>query len=337
MEALLERLDDERPKVRAQVAGELVDRCRADESERERWGMRFLTLLNDPSPAVRGQAVVGAVLCDADFAHVDRVLRLISDPSPGVRLQVIHTLGPLGLPQVPDAFAAALGDEDERVRTTAASALAHAGDARGFDVLLAALDRRDTREEALYALRHLAGRGDDQALARGVRRIFGALLASRTERVAAAAVLAALGDREGTAHLVERAGKRGHDRPLALELVGELRLAEAEPLLLATAHSRTDPYRGTALRALGSLQVAEARQLCTEALLDPAEDLDVRCDAAEGLLLHGGREAEAALQQAEQQADDERLRRVVEASLSLFGRDPREIRLYLPLSGEEVA
>lgn len=336
MDELIGRLEDERPKVRAEAAAELVERCRSEAESRARFGMRFLTLLNDASPAVRGHAVVGAVICDEELAHVDRVMRLLADPSPGVRLQVIHTLGPLGLPGMPDALAELLADPDPQVRTAAASALAFASDERAIDVLLASLQQRTTREEALHALRQIAVRGDRRRIEQAVRPIFGAFFASRFEKVAAAGVLAALDVAEARRYLVERAGKKGFDRPLAMELCGELGIAEALPLLLRVAEDRADSLRGTALRALGSLRAAEALERCRRALDDEGEDADVRCDAAEGLLLLGSSEAEQALQRAREAAREERVRRVVAACLALWGRPPAEIRLYLPLSGDEL-
>ncbi|WP_373047984.1 HEAT repeat domain-containing protein [Vulgatibacter sp.] len=333
---IVERLEDERPKVRAEAAADLVELCRADPEARERFGMRFLTLLSDESPAVRGQAVVGAIVCDDELAHVDRVARLLEDPSPGVRLQVIHTLGPLGLPEVAEALVPRLRDEDLRVRTTAASALAFGGDARGLDVLVEALEKRATREEALHALRQIAAADERGAVAEAVRRIFGGLFTSRFERVAAAGVLAALGDAGGRTHLVERTGKTGMDRPLAMELCGELGIAEAEPLLVQAAADRKDTLRGTALRALASMQAASAFPSCSDVLLDESEDVDVRSDAAEGLLLLGTAAAEGVLLQAREQIRDQRVGRVVQACLALWGKPQREIRLYLPLSGDEL-
>src|SRR5690606_12855099 len=159
-----------------------------------------------------------------------------------------------------------------RVRVTAASALAFAGDARGTEVLITALGGRDTREEALHALRQLADRADRAAVEAGARKIFGGLFVGRFERAAAAGVLAALGLQEGRAHLVDRAGRRGIDRPLAMELLGELRVEEGEVLLLAAAGAAADPLRGTALRALGALGAADALALCTEALGSEDED-----------------------------------------------------------------
>src|SRR5690606_41548034 len=69
---------------------------------------------------------------------------------------------------------------------------------------------------------------------------------------------------------------------------------------------------------------------------DEAEDADVRCDAAEGLLLLGGERARQALESAAEKVREERVRRVVSVCLSLFGKPVEELRSYLPLTGEEI-
>lgn len=343
LEELIERLEDEEPKVRYDAAWDLVERCRVEEDTRGRFGMRFLTLLNDDSAAVRGQAVLGAILCDQELVHVDRVLRLLDDPSPGVRLQVIHTLAPLAIDGALDSFATRLEDPDLEVKMAAASALAASGDVRGIPVLVEALGRRKTREQALYALRFVAGKGDGREIEQGARKILGAVIATRFERIAAAALLTSLGVDEGKKYLVERMHKKGIDRPLALEFAGELGVREAEPLLLElasiprvqTRKPKAEPLRGTALRALASLGTQTAFELCRQTL-EEEKDYDLRSDAAEGLLLLGTPEAKAALERAAEEAGDPKVVRVVRGCLELFGRPVEEIRLYLPLSGEEV-
>ncbi|HEY0838810.1 MAG TPA: HEAT repeat domain-containing protein, partial [Vulgatibacter sp.] len=154
-EELARRLDDpDVPrKEREAAVAELVELCRTDEGARHRYLMRFVTLLADDAPAIRGWATLGVVLCDEEGSHVDRVAKLLGDPSPGVRLQAIHALAPLDLPELRDRFAEALADRDELVRLAAAAALASGGDLRGTDVLVAAAGRRNTRLDALLALR----------------------------------------------------------------------------------------------------------------------------------------------------------------------------------------
>lgn len=324
-------------KEREEAAAELVERCRGDAALRERFLLRFVTFLADDAPTIRGWGIVGVLLSDDTLEHLPRVLRLLDDPSPGVRLQAVHALGPLGLEETDEALAAKLSDEDRLVRVGAATALATAGDVRSVPVLLEGLSGRRSRFDALYALRYVVGRegADRERIVQGARGIFGGFLTSRFDRVAAAGVLAAIGDPKAEAYLLDR-GQRGRlDRPLAIELLGEMRVPGGDGLLASMAQDRRDPFRGAALRGLGSFGAERAFELCSAALADEGEDPDVRCDAAEGLLLLGDDRSEAALR-AGAAAQDERVRKVVATCLSLFGKPAEEVRLYLPLSGDEV-
>ena len=337
---MVEILEDpeRRPADREAAARELVELCREDPALRERYLLRFVTLLADDHPAVRGWGIVGVVLCDEKLEHLPRVLRLLHDPSPGVRLQVVHALTPLGIDAVRDAFLERLGDADRLVRVAAAVAVAVAGEPASVPVLLDGLSSRRTRFDALVALRDVAPRAPEHrdAVEKAVRAIFGGLLTNRFDRLAAAAVLAALGDGEAARYVLDRARKGKLDRPVAIEWMGELRIPEGEALLLSVARDRRDPFRGAALRGLGAYGAGEALQLCAEALCDESEDPDVRCDAAEGLLLLGSEPARQALESAAERAGEERVRRVVSVCLSLFGRPVEELRSYLPLTGEEI-
>ncbi len=338
-EEIARRLDREPPRKEREAAlGDLIEICRGSEAARERYLMRFVTLLADDAPYARGLASLGVVLCDDNEQHVERVVRLLGDPSPGVRLQAIHALAPLGLASLHDRFAESLHDPDRLVRLAAAVALAAGGDLRGTDVLLEAIARRSTRLDALLALRRAAADGPDlrAKIEPEVRKIFGGFLTHRFDRVAAAAVLATMGIKEGGDHLIERARKGGVERPMALELCGELQIPGGEAVAAAIAADKDDALRGTALRALASYDGASAADLCSRALLDEGEDADVRCDAAEGLLLLGTDAARRSLEEAREGPGDERVRRVAATCLSLFGRPSEEVRLYLPLSGEEV-
>lgn len=327
VEEIVRTLEEGQPKERIAAAAQLVDRCRADPATRERYLMRFVTLLADDSPAIRGEAAIGVVVCDEKGEHVDRVARLLRDPKPGVRLQAAHVLASLGLPELRDRLAGALADEDVLVRVAVASALADAGDRRGIPALVEAVDHKLARIDALLALGRLAApEGEAPA-----RRILGKLFAASFDRVAAASVLAALGYPEGGKYLVARADKRrAADRQMAIELLGERKVAGAGALLKAIAGRPGDPGRGPALRAWASLGEDDGRAEAARVLVDEREDPDVRMDAAEGLLL-AGREADRAALERAAASDDEHVREVAREALELFGRPAAEVRLHLPL------
>jgi hypothetical protein len=206
------------------------------------------------------------------------------------------------------------------------------------DVLVEGARSRRSRLDAFPALRRIAlVAGDRRAAIEAVAsEVFRSFLSSRFDKVESASVLAVLGDVEAGRFLLERARKGKAERPMAIELCGELRLPGASELLEAIASDKRDPFRGAALRGLGSLEAASCLRTCAGVLRDEAEDADLRCDAAEGLLLLGTPEAEGELRLAEQNAKDQRVRRISSVCLFLFGKPPAELRLYLPLSGEEI-
>lgn len=339
-EELVRRLEDPEGSARDRenAAAELVELCRRDEEARARYLLRFATLLSDEAPMVRGWAIVGVALCDEDLEHVGRIVRLMEDPSPGIRLQAVHALGPLADPGLADDFAARLADPDRLVRMAAAVALAALRDPRGAEELMAAAQRRRTRLEALAALRRIASlEGVDRKAIEAVAwRLYGGVLSSRFDKLEAAGLLTALGEAEGGHHLLERARKGKLERPMAIEMLGEYRVEGAEPLLVAIASDAKDPFRGAALRALGSHASERALDLCSEALRREGEDADLRCDAAEGLLLLGGERAEEELRWASEHAGEGRVRRIAGICLRLFGKPADEVRPYLPLTGDEV-
>jgi HEAT repeat protein len=254
----------------------------------------------------------------------------LHDPKPGVRLQAAHVLASLGLPELRDRLAGALADPDVLVRVAVATALADAGDRRGVGALVEAVDHRLARIDALLALGRL-GAPEGEAPA---RRILAKLFASTFDRVAAAGVLAALGRDEGAGYLLSRVGKRrGADRQMAIELLGERGVRAAADALRAIAGKRDDPARGPALRALAGFGDEAGREACARALLDEQEDPDVRMDAAEGLLLAGRDADRDALARAGEDAGDALVRAVAREALELFGRPGAEVRLHLPLGG----
>lgn len=325
-------------RERESAAEALVELCRRDEDLRDRYAMRFVTLLADEQPAVRGWGIVGVLLCDEELEHLPRILKLLEDPSPGVRLQAVHALTPLGAEEVRAPFRLRLADEDRLVRVAAGVALSVIGDEACVPALLEGLNSRRTRFDALMGLRNIAPSAPawQQEIREAAQGVFTGLFAGRFDKLAAASVLASLGDERAAAHLLERAKKGKLERPVAIEWLGELRVPAGERYLRELAEDRKDPFRGAALRGLGSYGSEAALGACLRALGDESEDADVRCDAAEGLLLLGGDEANDALEAARERVEEERVKRVVSICLSLFGKPAEELRLYLPLSGEEV-
>ncbi len=220
------------------------------------------------------------------------------------RLDLLHAFawsGPQGLPfvvrflkdsvfEIRFAAAARLLEEDE------GPSEANVRDAC-FEVLREGLLFDDTRYEALTGLHRL---GDARALP-PARDIFGRFFISEFERVAAAGLLAKLGDASGAAFLTDKASqRRGMERGLAIELLGELGIREAVPALRRAASSAKDPFRGAAARNLGLLAGEGALETLAAILqsADGTADDEVKADAAEGLFLLGTPEAEQVLRQA---------------------------------------
>lgn len=340
IEDALSILDDPaRPaRERESAAQELVEFCRRDEALRDRFAMRFVTLLADDQPAIRGWGIIGVLLCDEELEHLPRIIKLLEDPSPGVRLQAVHALTPLGVEEIRAPLRLRLEDEDRLVRVGAAVALSVIGDTEGVSVLLEGLNSRHTRFDSLMALRNVASRAPDrhEEIRAAAQGVFSGFFANRFDKLAAAAVLVALADEDASAYLLERARRGKLERPIAIEWLGELRVPGGENFLRRLAEDRRDPFRGAALRGLGSYGSEAALEACQSALQDESEDIDVRCDAAEGLLLLGDAAAKHALESARESVQEERVKRVVSLCLSLFGKPAEELRLYLPLSGEEV-
>lgn len=341
LDELVRRIEDpETPgREREAAVADLVERCRKDAELRERYLLRFVTLLADDSPVVRGWAIVGVVLGDEQMDHLQRIVRLLEDPSPGVRLQALHALMPLGRENLAGHFAERLEDRDRLVRLTAAVALAELRDVRATDELISGAEKRRTRLEALAALRHLLPALEGakrEAVLELAGRILGSFWSSRFDKLEAAGILAAAGDDSAKRFLLERAQRGKLERPMAIERIGEYRVEGAEEYLKQVAADERDPFRGAALRALASFGSEEAFDRCSAVLRSEKEDPDLRCDAAEGLLLFGGDRAEEELRWATAHAGNEMVRRIAERCLSLFGRPADEMRRYLPLSGDEV-
>ncbi|HSP79663.1 MAG TPA: HEAT repeat domain-containing protein, partial [Myxococcaceae bacterium] len=159
-----------------------------------------------------------------------------------------------------------------------------------------ALDEELLRFRALGAIAEL---GDERALP-AVQRLFQRWLLPAFERTQAAGVLAKLGDPKGAEWLIARTRPRwwGQDRPLAVELCGEVKAPGALETLRAIVTNPKDACRGAAARGLGRLGEPQALPWLLALLEEPGAPEDDRLDAAEGLWLLGVPEGRARVREA---------------------------------------
>lgn len=326
LEVLLARIDTPgRRGERSDAVLSLVEACRVEPALRERFLLRFVTLLADDEATVRGEAIPGVLLCDEPLTHLPRLLRLFQDPKPGVRLQAVLLLGPMEQPEVLEALRPVVDDADVQVRGAAATMVLarEPGNAAARATLAGLCDERAVRYEALLAL---ARAGAPEAKTPAVR-LYASWFVTRHDRLAAAFALARCGEAAGLEYVRKRAEKRGLDRPAALELLGELGAPEGLPLLAAIARDPTVPHRGAALRAWAGTGAPEGVQLCERLVGEGGGDVDLRCDAIEGLLLAGA--GRAALEALIARGDD--AAPIARTALTLLDRPAHERRHYLPL------
>jgi len=256
-------------------------------------------LLSHKDATVRGTALLALALARGEAAlaaleahAADSDLEVLTDLAHAAKI-----LGPPGR----SLMSRLLTDKSIEVRFPAALGLAELEDKAGIEVLIQALELPRMRYQALAALQSLA---DTRALEPARRLFKKRFFVNDYERVAAAGVLASLGDAEGKAWLVERIARRkGMDRGLAIELAGELKLREAIPALEATLGDKEDVFRGAAVRALGMMGASAFLPRMVAILSDDTDDSAARMDAAEGLMHLGTPEAKAALEKVASTAD----------------------------------
>jgi len=252
-------------------------------------------LLADPSEAVRvcGLALAATVLPPGEALTL--LAAHATDANERLRLEVAGRLADMAVPGVRPALAGLLADPSWAVRFEAARGIAALGHPAGLDTLIEALDRPDFRFRGLGALAEL---GDPRAL-EPVRRIFKKWFLPPFERTQAAGVLARLGDARGGEHLLRVAGGRwSADRAMALELLGELKVAGAFDALSRAVQNPKDACRGAAARGLGRLGDGRALPLLAAFLDEAGAPEDFRLDAAEGLCRLGTAEALAKVKGA---------------------------------------
>lgn len=241
-------------------------------------------LIADKQDEVRcaGLALASEVLAPVEAREL--LSRHLSDAVTRVRVEAAGRLADLALPESRGALAAALQDTALPVRFEAARGMVALEHAAGFDVLVEALSDPELRFRGAAALAQL---GKKEAV-EPLRRVFRGWFLPQFDRTQFAGALALLGDAEGVEHLFKRITKRyAMDRPMAVELLGEVRAPGAKEKLLLILADREDTARGTAARALGRLGDLTVEPPLTALLTDASVPDDLKLDAAEGLLMLG--------------------------------------------------
>lgn len=327
LDRLLLRLENEKnAAVRAETAEALCELAfESPPEQRPDFAPVVVRLLADQQDEVRcgGLALAGEVLAPVEAREL--LARHLSDPVTRVRVEACGRLADLALPESRGALAGALQDAALQVRFEAARGMVALEHAAGFDVLVEALGTTELRFRAAAALAQL---GKKEAL-EPLRKAFKGWFVPDFDRTQLAGALAVLGDAEGVEHLYKRIGKRwAIDRPMAVELLGEVRPTGAKDKLLQILGDRDDSARGTAARALGRLGDLTAEPRLTALLGDATVSDDVRLDAAEGLLMLGtesGRQLVKSLSFKDPQATAE-----LQAMIREYD-DPDALRKRAPL------
>jgi HEAT repeat protein len=197
-------------------------------------------LARDPEPQVRA----GAALALADIDAKDELAVLLAasaDVDPGVRQMALVGVGELADPEHAEACAAAtrgLVDALPAVRYQAVVALARLRGDASLEALL--VGTRDADPEVRHVALRVAeevfgGRAPEQVPLALLQRARGALRDDNYGvQLAAAILLAVLGDPSGRSRLIEVVNDRrriphAEDESIAVELCGELKLSEATP------------------------------------------------------------------------------------------------------------
>lgn len=221
--------------------------------------------LRSDHPEVRFQALSAAARSDAPQA-AEHVLALLDDPDPFVRTAAVRSAGMIEPGKRPHAMTAklreALRDSAHPVRSEAAIALAEEGERDAVEPLLEALSDPEHLLDALDVAPHLP----DERIRERIAFMAQGVLASRLIVAAAGRALARMHDPRGVCVLRDLlSGFRSHGRTLAVQTIGELKLAElASDLVRLSERPRAvDP--GALAASLASLaprapEVARALQ-----------------------------------------------------------------------------
>lgn len=271
-------------------------------------GERMRTLLQDSDPRVRESAVrIAGYFGYASCA--DALLDRCHDTDENVRAAALEHAAFLDDPRTGPALVAALGGGTPRARAAAARALAHSGDAEARDALRRAIEDPDpwVRYFSITSLGRLVDRASLPRLER--------LAAEDPAQPVRLAAIGAIGD------------------------IGVTADGGAVPMLAALSELPDDELATAAIRALGAVDAAAAREALKRALA--AAQPERRVAAAEALAQRGGAGAIELLQwTAAGDADPDVVRAAIEglsrigSGASLQAREA--VRAVAALAGDPV-
>jgi HEAT repeat protein len=225
------------------------------------------SLVREPAVAPAVEAATAPLAIDRDRlarSAEAELARLLESPAPGLRRLAAMALARRGEARALAALRELAGAEPSpAARLEAAYGLARAGDAHGVDLLRAALTSR-RRDERVEAARRLAELGDDAG-----RGSLESMLHVRSQRLAAAALLARLGDEPALAILREaRSDSAAETRMRATVYLGLAGDDAVRPDLIAIlADGRFGVGAAEALAVLGETAAVPA---LTEHLTRPS-------------------------------------------------------------------
>jgi HEAT repeat protein len=319
--ALCERLsDDQNPNVRAAAAKALGTLHLADALP------NLLAALKDIE-WVRFNALE-ALSGMRDAAAVEPILALLSDPSPATRHTAIEALGEIGSSRAGEALLAHLGSADRDERAAVLKSLLRIGvplPGAGFpEDLLEIFLGDDEWRDRLVALRGLVGIAGEEAL-RMILDVAGSLDATKLDEEEILRVIKDLllrcGSRDDLWRLLDDPTLRFRGKAIVAEVVGELRIREAVPSLVARLRDDVRDIRRAAAQALGRIGDGGAREALVAAVQDP--EGHVRKAVVSALGAVGGKGAfEPLLSLLRREEFDDVAREAVQA---LYSIDPEAL------------
>ncbi len=248
--------------------------------------------VQDRDPEIRIAAIEALVALDDDEGTL-AIRGRTEDREIAVRLAAAEAMGKLFNPRAAAGLRDMLDPEKQReprVRAAAATALAEVADDRGSALLLGAVDDPEPQVR-LAAARALALRNDATA-AQGLAR---AMMDADAE-VRAAAEQAPESVRQRAIEQLDAAVARGADLPARLDAARGL-AARGEPALVGAMLGLLEDLPRSARRDEGPAQVAQLKEMITEAIIEMgSEGLDaVAAAAVDGQAGRLGEEVAAAV------------------------------------------